>query len=94
MNEDPQSVWSRLRLRCASVFREREHLPAASGSGTSVKVTLEIEADIPAGAPDDVVRTVVESCRTVRFQSHGFEEQSDFAQPQDVDLRARSGILG
>jgi hypothetical protein len=39
-----------------------------------VKITLEIEADIPSGAPENVVRTVTENCRTLRFDSQGFEE--------------------
>jgi hypothetical protein len=42
--------------------------------GTSVEVTLEIHADIPDGAPEKVVRDVTENCRTLRFDSHGFEE--------------------
>jgi hypothetical protein len=43
--------------------------------GSDVKVTLEIEADIPNGAPDNVVRTVTENSRTLKFTSHGFEEE-------------------
>ena len=42
--------------------------------GASVQVTLEIEAEIPNGAPDHVVRTVTENSRTLKFDSHGFEE--------------------
>ena len=41
--------------------------------GATVTVTLEIEADVPAGAPDNVVRTVTENSRTLKFTSHGFE---------------------
>ena len=43
--------------------------------GSEVKVTLEIEAEIPDGAPDNVVRTVTENSRTLKFMSHGFEEE-------------------
>ena len=43
--------------------------------GANVRVTLEIEADIPAGAPDHVVRTVTENSRTLKFSSHGFERE-------------------
>jgi hypothetical protein len=32
-----------------------------------------IEAEIPSGAPDQVVRTVTENCRTLKFTSQGFE---------------------
>lgn len=41
--------------------------------GANVKVTLEIEADVPSGAPDNVVRTVTENCRTLKFSEQGFE---------------------
>ena len=43
--------------------------------GAKVKVTLEIEAQIPDGAPDQVVRTVTENSRTLKFNSHGFERE-------------------
>ena len=43
--------------------------------GANVKVTLEVEAEIPEGAPENVVRTVTENSRTLRFTSHGFEEE-------------------
>ena len=43
--------------------------------GSDVKVTLEIEAEIPSGTPDNVVRTVTENSRTLKFTSQGFEEE-------------------
>ncbi|MBU1235382.1 MAG: DUF499 domain-containing protein [Gammaproteobacteria bacterium] len=43
--------------------------------GSTVKVTLEIEADVPSGAPDQVVRTVTENSRTLKFTSQGFEKE-------------------
>lgn len=43
-------------------------------NGASVKITLEIEADIPDGVPDDVVRTVTENCRTLKFNNQSFEQ--------------------
>ena len=39
-----------------------------------VKITLEIEADMPSGAPENVVRTATENCRTLKFNSQGFED--------------------
>jgi hypothetical protein len=41
--------------------------------GSEVIVTLEIEAKIPAGTPDNVVRTVTENSGTLKFTSQGFE---------------------
>jgi len=43
--------------------------------GANVRVVLEVEADIPDGAPENVVRTVTENSRTLRFDSHGFESE-------------------
>ena len=43
--------------------------------GADVRVTLEIEAEIPSGAPDHVVRTVTENSRTLKFESQGFERE-------------------
>jgi len=42
--------------------------------GAKVEVTLDIAAEIPAGAPDDLQRTVNENCRTLKFRSFDFEE--------------------
>jgi hypothetical protein len=43
--------------------------------GATVTVTIEIEAQIPNGAPDNVVRTVTENARTLKFTSQGFEKE-------------------
>ena len=42
--------------------------------GAEVTVTLDIAANLPDGAPENVVRTVNENSRTLKFASHGFEE--------------------
>jgi hypothetical protein len=41
--------------------------------GAKVKVTLEIEAQMPDGASEQIVRTVTENGRTLKFSSQGFE---------------------
>jgi BioD-like phosphotransacetylase family protein len=43
--------------------------------GAKVTVTIEVEAEVPSGASDHVVRTVTENCRTLKFTSHGFERE-------------------
>ncbi len=43
--------------------------------GAKLNVTLEIEADIPAGVPDHVVRTVTENARTLKFKNQAFETE-------------------
>jgi hypothetical protein len=40
----------------------------------NIKITLEIEADLSDGFPDDVVRTVTENCRTLKFNHQSFEQ--------------------
>jgi len=40
-----------------------------------VTVTLEIAARLPDGASEQVVRTVTENSRTLKFDSHGFERE-------------------
>jgi hypothetical protein len=41
----------------------------------NVRVTIEVEADLPSGAPEHVVRTVSENWRTLGFTSYGFEDR-------------------
>jgi hypothetical protein len=43
--------------------------------GSTVQVTLEIEARVEAGTPENVVRTVTENSRTLKFTTQGFEEE-------------------
>jgi predicted AAA+ superfamily ATPase len=43
--------------------------------GAKVTVTLDIEAEVPAGVPPHVVRTVTENSRTLKFTSQGFEKE-------------------
>ena len=49
------------------------HLAALPGA--EVKVTLEIEAAVPGGVPDNVQRIVSENSKTLKFTSHGFEQE-------------------
>ncbi len=50
-----------------------QHLALQPGS--TVKVTLEIQAQMPEGAPDNIVRTVTENARTLKFSAQGFEPE-------------------
>jgi hypothetical protein len=49
------------------------HLVALVGS--KVKVTLEIDAELPEGVSEQLVRTVTENSQTLKFESHGFEDE-------------------
>ena len=43
--------------------------------GANVTVPLEIEAEIPDGAPEHVVRTVTENSQTLKFTNQAFEQE-------------------
>lgn len=45
-----------------------------SAPGARVTVKLDITVEIPNGASDASVRTITENCRTLKFESFGFEE--------------------
>ncbi len=47
------------------------HLAALPGS--RLRVSIEIEADMPEGAPENVQRTVSENARVLKFETQGFE---------------------
>jgi hypothetical protein len=43
--------------------------------GADVEVRLEIQIRVPGGVGDDVVRTVSENARTLKFSNAGFERE-------------------
>ncbi|EKP95443.1 Swt1 family HEPN domain-containing protein [Thermaerobacter subterraneus] len=47
----------------------------AAPPGAEVRITLEIEASLPAGFSEPVIRTVRENCNTLKFEEHHFEEE-------------------
>jgi hypothetical protein len=59
--------------RDASRIAEEIIAHIAALPGAQVRVTLEVEATVPGGVPENVVRTVTENSRTLKFTSHGFE---------------------
>jgi hypothetical protein len=42
--------------------------------GCTVEVSLEVNAQSPAGLPQSTVRTVSENCRTLKIQRFGFDQ--------------------
>ena len=60
--------------RDASLIADEVIAHLAGLVGSKVKVTLEVEAEIPSGTPDHVVRTVTENAKSLKFESQGFEE--------------------
>ncbi len=50
-----------------------QHLTTLSGA--DIEVTMEIQAKVSDGVPDDIVHIVTENCRTLQFTTQGFEEE-------------------
>jgi len=61
--------------RDASRVAEEVIAHLAGLPGAQVRVTLEVDACLPQGAPENIVRTVTENSRTLKFASHGFENE-------------------
>ncbi|MBW4506717.1 MAG: hypothetical protein KME64_09420 [Scytonematopsis contorta HA4267-MV1] len=40
-----------------------------------VEITLEIQINVPDGVPENVVRTVKENCKVLKFTNHEFEQE-------------------
>jgi hypothetical protein len=77
----PRRFHGTVRLDPARVGRDASRIAdeviahLAGQVGAEVTVTLEIEASLPDGASDQIVRTVTENSRTLKFTSHGFESE-------------------
>ena len=67
---DPERVG-----RDASRIADEVIAHLAGQVGAEVTVTLDIEASLPAGASDQIVRTVTENSRTLKFISQAFESE-------------------
>jgi len=39
------------------------------------EIVLEIQVRVPAGIPGTAVRTIIENCRTLKFDSFNFESE-------------------
>ena len=61
--------------RDASVIANEVIAHLSGVMGANVRLTLEIEVDIPDGTPEQVVRIVTENSRTLKFDDSGFESQ-------------------
>lgn len=77
----PRRFHGTVRLNPARVGRDASQIAdeviahLAGLVGAEVTVTLEIDVSIPTGASEQVVRTVTENSRTLKFISHGFEKE-------------------
>jgi hypothetical protein len=77
----PRRFYGTVRLDPTRVGRDASRVAdeviahLAGQVGAEVTVTLEVEAKLPGGASQQVVRTVTENCRTLKFANHGFESE-------------------
>ena len=67
---DPDRAGRDMGTVAEEVLQHLTTLPEAE-----VEVSVEISAKVPAGVDRTVRRIVEENCRTLRFRSHGFEEE-------------------
>ncbi len=65
---DPQRVNKEMGIIVEEIIQRLTSL-----TGTDVKITLEINAERPAGFDDATVRTINENSRTLKFRDNGFE---------------------
>ena len=49
------------------------HLTALPGA--TPEIILEIQIRVPGGIPESVMRTIIENCRTLKFDSFDFESE-------------------
>ena len=70
VNLDPIRAGRDAQQVITEVVQHLTGLPSAN-----VEVTIEIQAKVSDGVPDDVVCIVTENCQTLRFTSQGFEEE-------------------
>jgi predicted AAA+ superfamily ATPase len=68
------TINERLMGRDAAQIMDEVVKHLVSLNDAKVKVTLEIQAEVSNGVPTDVVRTVKENCKTLHFETFGFEE--------------------
>jgi len=86
--EASERVATRLRRFHGTVHLDPQRLASSAGKvgdevvqhiegllGSKVDVILEISATVEGGVPDEVVRTILENARTLKFDNFGFEEE-------------------
>ncbi len=80
-SKKPKRFYATVKLNASRIGRDAgriaeeivQHLTLLSGA--DVEVTMEIQAKITDGVPDNVVRIVTENCRTLKFTNFAFEEE-------------------
>jgi hypothetical protein len=70
VNVDPARISRDVGTIANEVLQHLASLPHSE-----ITVTVEIQARVPGGVPDNVVRTVSENCRTLKFKNQSFEQE-------------------
>lgn len=77
----PKRFFGTLKLEPARVGRdagraaEEVILHLTGLPGASPEIVLEIQIRVPGGIPESVIRTIIENCRTLKFDSFDFESE-------------------
>ncbi|WP_290883670.1 hypothetical protein [Fischerella sp.] len=43
--------------------------------GAEVEITFELQVTVPNGVPENVIRTVTENCKVLKFTNYEFEQE-------------------
>ncbi|MDH6100179.1 Swt1 family HEPN domain-containing protein [Anabaenopsis sp. FSS-46] len=70
VNLDPQRVIRDAEQVTSEIV---QHLGGLVGA--DIQVTLDIQVQLPDGIPENVIRTVTENCRSLKFKTYNFEEE-------------------
>ena len=66
--------WETVPIKAGEISTEIiQHLKSLKDS--NIEISLEISGDIPEGIPDNVIRTISENCKTLKFKDWHFSEQ-------------------
>jgi len=65
--------WETLAIKSGNIATEIvQHIKALKDS--NVEINLEIRGTVPQGIPDDIIRTLSENCKTLKFKDWEFSE--------------------
>lgn len=71
---EPEATPENARAALVAARAVVEAATATCATGVSDDPAPQADRGVPNGVPDDVVRTVSENARTLKFTDHGFEE--------------------
>lgn len=77
----PKRFYGSVKLDALRLRRDIAHIAdeviqhLSSLVDAEVEITLELQVTVPEGVPENVIRTVSENCRVLKFSNQGFEQE-------------------